>query len=304
MSSIYGNIDDLYLFCAVVEHGSLMAAAGKLNLPISTMSRRLSGLEERLNIRLLEKHGRELVATQSGQQAFEMLSSGMEQVEIAVADLLSQANEVQGHFKLALPHNFYQSFVGHVIETFLANHPKVRFDLILSQQQVIPQTDRDLLITFDVSPVQDMVARPLFTARHGFFASPEFLAQHDNIETASDMAQLDWICVDQIREVPIYQDKHLVETLTITPKLVVNDIRAVVRAVESGLGIASLPFRHVSQEMNLVRLFPHYHRSDRQAYLVYKQRKYQPKALMLLIEALLEGVNHMILPTSAAKLKP
>ena len=53
MSSIFGNIDDLYLFCSVVEEGSLLAASKKLHLPVSTMSRRLSALEQRLNTRLL-----------------------------------------------------------------------------------------------------------------------------------------------------------------------------------------------------------------------------------------------------------
>ena len=73
MNSIFGNIDDLYLFCCVVEEGSLLAASKKLQLPVSTMSRRLSTLEQRLNIRLLEKKGRELVATQSGVQALSLI---------------------------------------------------------------------------------------------------------------------------------------------------------------------------------------------------------------------------------------
>jgi DNA-binding transcriptional LysR family regulator len=73
--------------------------------------------------------------------------------------------------------------------------------------------------------------------------------------------------------------------------MVVNDILSVCRAVEKGLGIASLPLRHVHDGMNLHRVLPQYHRSARQAYLVYKQRRYQPKALTLLVDALLEGVK-------------
>ncbi|WP_141709716.1 helix-turn-helix domain-containing protein, partial [Vibrio splendidus] len=48
MNSIFGNIDDLFLFCAVVEEGSLLSASKRLQLPVSTMSRRLTALEERL----------------------------------------------------------------------------------------------------------------------------------------------------------------------------------------------------------------------------------------------------------------
>ena len=71
----------------------------------------------------------------------------------------------------------------------------------------------------------------------------------------------------------------------------VNDIHRVAEAVENGLGVASLPFRHILPNMDLIQLLPEYHRGDRQAYLVYKERKYQPKALTLLINALIESIR-------------
>ena len=85
--------------------------------------------------------------------------------------------------------------------------------------------------------------------------------------------------------------------MTVKPKLIVNDILAVCGAVEKGLGVASLPFRHVHKGMNIVRVLPQYQRSVRQAYLVYKQRRYQPKALTLLVERLMSGVEKMQEPT-------
>jgi len=291
MDSIFGNVDDLYLFCSVVEEGSLLAAARKLQLPVSTMSRRLSALESRLNTRLLEKQGRELVATQTGQQAFELLRSGMESIESGFDQLLSDNQQVSGSIKLALPHNFYRGFVGDVIEQFLMDYPQVNIDLVLSQEQVIPQSDRDLLMTFDLANMQEMIARPLFQAKHAFFASPEYLAEISQIDTLEQLTQLDWISVDHIVDLPVYEGEELVEVIHIKPRMVVNDILSVCRAVEKGLGIASLPLRHVHDGMNLHRVLPQYHRSARQAYLVYKQRRYQPKALTLLVDALLEGVK-------------
>ncbi|KIE22023.1 transcriptional regulator [Vibrio sinaloensis] len=293
MNSIFGNIDDLYLFCSVVEEGSLLAASRKLQLPVSTMSRRLSALESRLNTRLLEKQGRELVATQNGQQAFELLRSGMESIESSFDQLVSDTEEVSGSIKLALPHNFYRGFIAEVVEQFLTDYPKVTLDLVLSQEQAVPQSDRDLLMTFDVTGLDEMIARPLFTAKHAFFASPEYLQSIGQpLMTLEQLPQLDWISVDHIVDIPVYQDDTLVEMLKIHPRLIVNDIISVCAAVEKGLGIASLPFRHVTEEMNLTRVLPQYHRSDRQAYLVYKQRRYQPKALTLFVDALLEGVKN------------
>tara|TARA_Y100001956_G_scaffold82362_1_gene102953 strand:- start:1821 stop:2717 length:897 start_codon:yes stop_codon:yes gene_type:complete len=294
MNSIFGNIDDFYLFCCVVEEGSLLAAAKKLQLPVSTMSRRLSALESRLNTRLLEKQGRELVATQSGMQAFELLRSGIESIESGFGQFISDSGEVSGSIKLALPHNFYRGFVGEVIEQFLSDYPKVSIDLVLSQEQVVPQSDRDLLMTFDTTGLDDMIARPLFKAQHAFFASPEYLLTLDDTVTdLKQLAKLDWISVDHVVDIPVYHGDALVELMTIKPRLVVNDIVSVCAAVEKGLGVASLPFRHINDEMNVTRILPQFHRNDRQAYLVYKQRKYQPKALTLLVDVLLEGVKKM-----------
>ena len=296
MNSIFGNIDDLYLFCSVVEQGSLLAASKKLQLPVSTMSRRLSALEQRVGTRLLEKKGRELVATQSGLEVFELLRSGMESIETGFGQMLSETQEVSGNIKLAIPHNFYRAFVGEVVEQFLVDYPKVTLDLVLSQEQVVPQTDRDLLITFDLAQMDDMIARPLFKAHHGFFASPEYLAKVGLINDLKRLTELNWVSVDHVVDISVYEQQDLVDVIQVKPKLIVNDILAVCGAVEKGLGVASLPFRHVHQGMNMVRVLPQYQRSARQAYLVYKQRRYQPKALSLLVERLMSGVEKMQKP--------
>ncbi|EGU43152.1 Transcriptional regulator [Vibrio ichthyoenteri ATCC 700023] len=290
MTSIFGNVDDLYLFSKVVEMGSLQGAAKQLNLPLSTMSRRLTGLESRLNTRLLEKQGRELLPTETGLRVFNQLKSGMEIIESACAQISEDRHDVEGKIRLALPHNFYRNFVGAVVETFLQQYPKVELDLVLSQEQRIPQTDRDLLMTFDISDLDDMIARPLFQAKHGFYASPEYLKNVAKIDNLTDLTEQSWVSVDHMVDLPIYQGESLVEVITIKPKLVVNDIIAVIAAVEKGLGVASLPIRYITPRDNLVQILPQYHRSARQAYLVYKQRRYQPKALSLFIEALMNGV--------------
>ena len=290
MGSIFGNVDDLYLFSKVVEMGSLQGAAKQLNLPLSTMSRRLTGLESRLNTRLLEKQGRELLPTETGLRVFNQLKSGMEIIESACAQISEDRHDVEGKIRLALPHNFYRNFVGDVVETFLQQYPKVELDLVLSQEQRVPQTDRDLLMTFDISDLDEMIARPLFQAKHGFYASPGYLKKVAKIDSLTDLTEQSWVSVDHMVDLPIYQGESLVEVITIKPKLVVNDIIAVIAAVEKGLGVASLPIRYVTPRDNLIQILPQYHRSARQAYLVYKQRRYQPKALSLFIEALMNGV--------------
>ncbi|RTR34154.1 LysR family transcriptional regulator [Shewanella atlantica] len=295
MSSIFGSIDDLYLFCKVVEQGSLQKAAEVLNLPKSTVSRRLTALETRLGLRLLEKDGRELAPTEVGKLAFESLSSGIEMLESGIESLNEQTSQVFGRVKLSIPHSFYHSFVATTIDKYLKAYPKVQLDLILNDDQARPETDRDLLITFDIESMDEMIARPIFTSKHGFFASQEYAEQCGKISTPSDLVALDWVAIDKKNKLPFFHNGQLCEEHYIKPRLVVNDMRAVVDAVSRGLGVASLPHKHAKEASNLVQLLPEYHRSDRQSFLVYKARKYQPNAVRVLINALLEeneGWNH------------
>ncbi len=301
MDSIFGYIDDAYLFCKVVEHGSVLKTANLLGVPQSTVSRRISSLEERLGLRLLEKKGRELTATEVGRLVFEQLSSGIEQVEIGLANITEQMEQVAGTVRLSVPHSFYHSFVAPVVECYLKRYPNVHIDLGLNHDQIKPQTNRELLITFDISDMEDLIARPLFTARHGFFASSEYLATRPKITDISQLPQLDWLAIDNNQTLAIYRNERLEESIHVKPRLVVNDIQALLDAVERGLGVASLPLRHVQTNSNLIHLLPEHYRSDRQAFLVYKDRKYQPKAVKSLIDAILSSANKMdaaVNPTS------
>ncbi|RTZ18361.1 LysR family transcriptional regulator [Vibrio aquaticus] len=290
-------MDDLFLFCTVVEQGSLLAASKRLELPVSTMSRRLSALEERLNMRLLHKQGRELVATESGWRVYESFRSEMEQIEVAYQQLRRQQNDVEGTIRLSCPHSFYSGFVAQIVEQLLKQHPKLNIELQLNQESgMLPATERDLIMTFDISNMDDMIARPLFTSRHGFYASKEYIARHGMPSTLTELERCQWLCVDQDRKINLYRDDKLAHVINIKPRLILNEIHQLMAVVERGVGVASIP-QNMVKGTDLVPLMPEYSRSDRQAYLVYKERKYQPRALTLVVEALLNGVKNMPGPT-------
>lgn len=291
MDSIFGNIDDLYLLCTVIEEGSLQKAAVKLQLPLSTMSRRLSALEARLSVRLLQKQGRELVATEAGDKAYRSLMSGMEQIELSFSQLVSQQTEVAGKLDISMPHNFYKEFVGELIERFLQRYPGVHFDLTLCHQQAKPETNRDLVLTFDVSNMQDMVARPLFNSYHGIYASKQYLEQHGSPQTIQELYQHQWLNVDHKYDVTLFKGDNIAEKLHITPRLVVYDIRVIIELVEKGLGVAFLPTVLTNDYPDLVRLLPEYNRQVRQAYIVYRDRKYQPKLLTMFVNEILQAAS-------------
>jgi DNA-binding transcriptional LysR family regulator len=260
MDSIFGTIDDLFLFCKVVQLGSQQAAAKALGLPVSTVSRRVSLMEEKLGVRLLEKKGRELVPTETGQHYYQLLENQFTALESHCHQLSENIEAVAGNIRLSLPYRFYNFYV--------------------------PETDRDLVLTFDITRAEEMIARPLFFAEHGVFVAKSYWDKN----AVTQLDQLDWIRLEDQKSITYTDQTQTLKQIHIHPRLQVNDIGQVLHATIKGLGAATLPYHLITPEMEVIEIFADYQFPPRQSYLVYKQRKFQPKALTILIERLIEAM--------------
>ncbi|RXJ71149.1 transcriptional regulator [Veronia nyctiphanis] len=287
MNSIFGNIDDLYLFCSIVELGSLQRGAKHLRLPVSTVSRRLSQLEARLGVKLLEKQSRELVATSHGEELYQRISSEMRQTENQIESFLQKAGQVSGHLRLLLPYSMYRNQISSHVEAFLKQYPEVTIDIELTLGDVVPETDRDLVIAFNTTKRTDIIARPLFESHFKIYASFDYLARHDLPQTISDLEQHRWLTLTTSPVLTLYKDG---EAKLVRPKtkMRVNDVEMLISAVVSGVGIAAIPVFHANAVSDqLTCLMPEYTHPSSQAYLLYRQRKHQPAPLSLLIETIM-----------------
>ncbi|MGF1740358.1 LysR family transcriptional regulator [Vibrio profundum] len=284
MNSIFGSIDDLYLFFSVVEQGSLKSASEKLKIPVSTMSRRLSVLESKLNTRLVEKKGRGLSATETGSEIYDLIHDDMLQFEQYFNDILNRNREVSGRIRITVPQIWYHYFVRQALDEYLNEFPNISANIVLTLGNFLPETEYDLLLTFDLQNADDMIARKLFNIPHGIFASKEFIDNNLISSDVRDLIHLDWICPDHVKTLSLIKQNSEHETIVVEPKFIINDIREIIDFVKSGRGIASLPFSFAKPHADLVQLFPEYIRIDRNLYLVYKERKYQPKAIQKIID--------------------
>ncbi|WP_281646470.1 LysR family transcriptional regulator [Parendozoicomonas sp. Alg238-R29] len=287
MNSIFGNFDDLYLFCHVVESGSLQKASQNLHLPVSTMSRRLTALEGRLGVRLLERKGRNLSATQTGQIFFNRLSGEFEQSEMELAELLYEEQQIKGNIRLIVPYTIYQSGIGDLVEEFILDYPKVSIDIRLNLDDSVPESDRDLVLGFNSGRQSDLIARPFMKSCDGLYASKSYLDKHGEPHTIEELDTHDWISVQQKRVLHFTMPERDAFSYRIKARMVVNDVKMLIRAVEAGIGIGSIPIHHLPDKNNLAQVLPQHQLEVRQAYLYYRRRKHQPKALTLLIDKLL-----------------
>nr|WP_159063766.1 LysR family transcriptional regulator [Thaumasiovibrio occultus] len=282
MDSIFGSVDDLYLFCEVVKAGSLQGAATRLGQPVSTLSRRLTQLEKRLQVRLLERRGRELMPTDTGQRLYEQVAYPLYQANDAVVEVLEAEHQVRGHLRFVCPATMYHSKLRFVIEQFMQDYPEVTLDIQLNLTDVSPETERDVIISFNRGERSDIIARPLFTAHYQVMVSRRFWGDRAMPNSLSELAEQPWITLPHKEMFRVDGQRYQVSA-----RMVVNDVEMLKSAVKAGLGIAAIPVHHLSaDDTDLIPLFPDLTLEPRQAWLMYRQRLYQPKALALLIARL------------------
>lgn len=294
-NSIYGNLDDVFLFCAVIEEGSLSKAAHKLALPASTISRRLSSLQTRLGASLLQPHKRELVPTELGQRIFEAMHPSIWQLDKALASVQSENHTLQGSIRITVPRAFYYDVVRHSVHRLHCIYPNIKVHVTINQSPRIASLDlnTDILMTFDdLSELGECVAIPIYKTKLGIYAHRNFFERMPYPENLSDLEHFPWICNYETKTMPLYKEEILSEILNISPIFIVNDILAVSDAIRALGGIGMIPIAKAVKHKDLVRLFPEYNGKIRQSYLVYRKHRFQPKIIDVVIEELRRGVEH------------
>lgn len=211
------NLDDLAVFVRVVERHSFSAAARDLHLAPKTVSKQIARLERALGTTLFERNTRNLRITGEGRAIAERARVALA-VLGEVQELATGASqELNGIIRLTAPMPFGRKFVAPAIHDFCRLHPRVGFDLRLSDQvQDLYSGDLDLAIRMGELADSRLVARriadnrrilaasPAYLESHGQPAQPEELEQHNCLVFAyPGLLQSTWPLRKGRREMPI-----------------------------------------------------------------------------------------------------
>lgn len=182
--------NDLLLFARVADSGSFSRGAERLNLPKSTVSRRIAGLEGQLGERLFTRSTRRLALTDFGRSLLDHARRVAEEVE-AVANLAQQRQaEPTGHLRVSMPADLAALLLAPAIAAFSRRYPRVRLDLDLSARRVdLVGENFDLAVRMGV--LQDdatLVARKLCDFQAALFAAPSYLARQGAPAIPEDLA--------------------------------------------------------------------------------------------------------------------
>jgi DNA-binding transcriptional LysR family regulator len=194
MVSMNANLEldwaDLGLLHEVARAGSLLAAARRRGLSVSTLSRRMAALEAALGRRLFERGARGVVMTPAGRELSEMARSFEERLSGLVRALPSSGEQLEGTIRISVGDGF-APWISEVVARFHRAHPRVRFELALEERVIdLARREADVAIRTTHRREPSLVYRELGELAFGLFASPAYLARAGRPRRARDLSRL------------------------------------------------------------------------------------------------------------------
>jgi DNA-binding transcriptional LysR family regulator len=282
------DLNALLIFAKVAEAGSFSEAARRIGMPVSSVSRRIAELEDRLGIRLLERSTRSLRLTDAGSDLLQEASRIAElndRIESVVSNTLT---EVTGTLRLSAPPSLSDILLVPIVRAFQASFPKVRVALFITQRLIDPIADGiDLMLRVGELKDSSLVARRLARYRHRLVASPAYLASVRGPSHPRDLADHRLLAFSQdatSRRWSFGRAEAEPWHVDFAPSLAMNDYSGIAHAAESGIGIAELPPMIAAPLLAsgaLVEVMPGWHLPDRDLSLLHAGSRHVPRAVRL-----------------------
>ena len=239
------RFDDMAAFVAVAEAGSFTAAAERLDVAKSAVSRRVAALETRLGVQLIRRTTRRLSLTDSGAAFYDRsvrILADLDEAESAVAQ---EHGELRGQLRVALPLSFGLHHMYAPICDFAAKHPAVDFDLDLNDRRVdLIEEGVDLAVRIGHLRDSTLIARKLFDARTVVCAAPSYIERFGAPLSPAELADHRCLVYSNLAEPQrwAYTDpggeRH---TVVVGRGMRVNSGDFICRAAAAGLGVAMQP---------------------------------------------------------------
>ncbi|WP_176592565.1 LysR family transcriptional regulator [Sphingobium sp. EM0848] len=285
------DLNDIGLFVQVVRFGSFAEAGRRLGIPANTVSRRIQELEEQLGARLMQRSTRKLNLTDAGHELYGNSAAAVDGLQQAGEDLIAGARVPRGLIRVAMPADFFDFYRMEWVAEFLAAHPQVRIDFVLSDAAAnLIEEGIDVAFRGAQTPNPNYVVRKILSRSIGLVASPSYLDAHGTPVTLQDLTRHDCLFVPQSREYATWRLQRpdgVEEEVTVTGRVTVNTAQAIRKAAIAGLGIALAPMLETSdlRDGRLAPVLPQYMRRGLSMSVVYPNRAHLPLAVSAFIDS-------------------
>ena len=287
------SLDDMRSFCAIVRYGSFRQAAIALQIPLSTLSRRVNKLEENLALRLLNRDAHRVQLTHAGQQYYERSAPLFDELENVAFCLLEDETQAKGVIRITAPANFSNKILAPHFNAFLKQYPDIHLDLRLSNQTVdIEEEAIDIAFRIGEHNADHWIGRHLTNIR--FMICSAMDLDVSDIKAPSDLARFPTVlCSSMLTWKLQHSTTGEIQTHQSTNdvRLKVDDIGLLIQAIEDGIGLGFIPDYYalpLIESGKLQWVLPEWNNQPRSCQMLYRDRANMPHRMHLLIDFMLK----------------
>lgn len=242
------DLNDLAYFAAVADHGGFAAAERAIGVPKSRLSRRVAQLEQHLGTRLIQRTTRRFAVTEVGEAVLRHARAMLAEADSAEALVAEQSSAPRGSVRLSCPPALLHSAVGPMLARFLNQWPQVRLQVHATNANVdVWEGGVDLALRVrapDAVLPREETVRPLALSPHRLVAAPTLLTSAAPPATPDDLTRLPTLGLgnsDEATEWRLSGPGGESVVVPLRPRLVADDMNALVCAAVAGVGCAALP---------------------------------------------------------------
>ena len=294
------DLNTLYYFTQVVEHGGFAPAGRALDIPKSKLSRRIAQLEERLGVRLLHRTSRHLSLTEIGQEYYQRCVAMRVQAESAAEVIERNRCEPRGLVRLACPTTLLNSWVGPMLTRYMLKYPLVELFIESTNRRLdLLHEGFDIALRVRFPPLEntDMVMKVLGNSTQCLVGQPsllERLAGDSSPTSLGRLPSLHWGGMQRDYQWELFNGEGERLLIPHRPRMVTDDLLALRNAVLAGVGIAHMPRVAVREDLaagTVVELLPGWWPKCGIVHAIFPSRRGLLPSVRTLIDFLAEEFN-------------
>lgn len=282
------SLDDLSWFLRIAQVGSLSAAATQLGVPKSTLSRRLSRIEEAMGVVLVQRSSRAFRLTEVGSRLVEEAGPLVQQLELVTGDLVADNLPAKGLVRLSASGSFGKLVLVPIIASYLLEHPQVRIETELTDRKVhLINEGFDFVVRIGELPDSGLRARHLGKVRRVLCAAPGYASAHGLPAQPEELSAHSCLIQSRTSASIVLRSATRTVTALLPSRLTAGPSDNLLVPVLMGVGISALPEIQVARELRqgqLVRVLPDWEMQEQDVRVLYPAQRRLPPATRSLIE--------------------
>ncbi|WP_067867556.1 LysR family transcriptional regulator [Neptuniibacter marinus] len=289
------NLNDVRLFIRVIEHNSFTAAADKLGIQKSTISRRIAQLEDELGVRLLQRTTRKLSLTSEGQDLFQRCQPLLDEMEAVEDRVVSKQAVPKGRLRITMPPEMGIFIMNDVIAGFMKMYPLIQIDIELSPRLVdLVEDGIDLALRVGELTDSSLIGRKIADVNIKLYAGVNYLEKHGEPKTPDDL--INHQCLGGALSDPgwIFENWNDGKPVPANFKVRANSISFCREMLRKDLGIARLPIQFCMDDIEsglIKEVLSDYQAPDVSINALYPSRRHLNPKVRLFIDFMIESLE-------------